>query len=103
MTELEKYDTNGNGKIDPDEVTRIELEDRRRRMEDEDAKRDTQRAMSWFALAGLLIYPSSVMLCELVGLDKAAEHLAQMANIYYVSVAAIVGSYFGFSNMGSKK
>ena len=44
MTELEKFDTNGNGKIDPEELQLIELEDRRRRMEDEDAKRDTQRA-----------------------------------------------------------
>ena len=103
MTEMEKYDTNGNGKIDPPEMVALELEDRRRKMEDEDAKRDTQRAMSWFALAGLLIYPSSVMICEYVGLNKAAEHLSQMANIYYVSVAAIVASYFGFSNMGGKK
>ena len=102
MTELEKYDTNGNGKIDPEE-REILLEDLRRKMADEDAKRDTQRAMSWFALVGLLVYPSSVMICELVGLNTAATYLAQMANIYYVSVAAIVGAYFGFSNMGSKK
>lgn len=102
MTELEKYDANGNGKIDPEE-REIMLEDMRRKMADEDAMRDTHRAMSWFALAGLLIYPSSVIFCELVELHKAAEHLAQMANIYYVSVAAIVGSYFGFSNIGGKK
>ncbi|MDB4726163.1 hypothetical protein OAF54_01910 [bacterium] len=102
MTELEKYDLNGNGKIDPEE-RELMLEDLRRRLDDEDAMRDTQRAMSWFALAGLLVYPSSVMICEFVGLNTAAEHLAQMANIYYVSVAAIVGSYFGFSNKGSKK
>ena len=45
---------------------------------------------------------SSVVFCEFVELNKAAEHLAQMANIYYISVAAIVGSYFGFSNVGKK-
>lgn len=101
MTDLEKYDVNKNGVIDPEE-REIILEDMRRKMDDADAMRDSHRAMSWFALAGLLIYPSSVMICELVGLDKAAEHLAQMANIYYVSVAAIVGSYFGFSSMGKK-
>ena len=28
MTELDKYDTNGNGKIDADEMQLIELEDR---------------------------------------------------------------------------
>lgn len=102
MTELDKYDTNGNGKIDPEE-RQIILEDMRRKMADEDAMRDSHRAMSWFALAGLLIYPSSVIICEFIGLNKASEHLSQMANIYYVSVAAIVGSYMGFSNMRGKK
>jgi len=26
-----------------------------------------------------------------------------MSNIYYVSIAAIVGAYYGFTNMGSNK
>ena len=43
MTELEKYDKNGNGILDPDELLAIELEDRRRKMEDEDAHRDELR------------------------------------------------------------
>ena len=37
----QKYDLNDNGKIDPDE-RQIMLEDRRRMMEDADAKRDAQ-------------------------------------------------------------
>ena len=49
MTELEKYDKNGNGVIDPHELALIELEDRRRKMEDEDAQRDSIRKMAWFA------------------------------------------------------
>jgi hypothetical protein len=48
MTNSE-YDFNGNGKIDPEE-REIMLEDRRRKMEDADAKRDAQRRMTWFAL-----------------------------------------------------
>ena len=102
MSDLEKYDLNQNGKLDPEE-REILLEDMRRQMADSDAKRDTQRLQTWFALAGLLIYPSSVVISEFIGLHRAAELLAQMANIYYVSVAAIVGAYFGFSNMGGKK
>ena len=44
----QKYDLNDNGKIDPDE-RQIMLEDRRRMMEDADAKRDAQLRMTWFA------------------------------------------------------
>jgi len=47
---VEDYDLNGNGKIDQDE-REIMLEDRRRRMEDEDHKRDAQLKMTWFALS----------------------------------------------------
>ena len=42
---VEDYDLNKNGKIDPDE-REIMLEDRRRLMEDADAKRDAQRRMT---------------------------------------------------------
>ena len=51
-----KYDLNDNGKIDPDERD-IMLEDRRRMMEDADAKRDAQLRMTWFALSGMVLYP----------------------------------------------
>ena len=39
---VEEYDLDGNGKLDGEERA-IYLEDRRRKMEDEDAKRDAQR------------------------------------------------------------
>ena len=98
----ENYDLNGNGKIDPDE-REIMLEDRRRRMEDEDAKRDAQRNMTWFALSGMVLYPMGIFLCTLIGMDTAAMLIADIANIYVVSVSALVGAYFGFSAMGAKK
>ncbi|HBY69619.1 MAG TPA: hypothetical protein DEG69_18865 [Flavobacteriaceae bacterium] len=102
MTELDKFDLNGNGKIDPEE-REIMLEHRRRMMIDSDQMRDSHRLMSWFALTGLLVYPSGAVICEAVGLPGAATHLSDMSNIYYISVAAIVGSYFGFSTMGKKQ
>ena len=98
----ENYDLNGNGKIDPDE-REIMLEDRRRRMEDEDAKRDAQRNMTWFALSGMVLYPMGIFLCTLINMDTAAMLIADIANIYVVSVSALVGAYFGFSAMGAKK
>jgi hypothetical protein len=103
MTELEKYDTNGNGVIDPEELALIELEDRRRRMEDDDAKRDSQRRMAWFALVGLLVYPLGVLLASLMGLSEAANIIGDMAGIYFVSIAALVGTFFGVTNIPKAK
>ena len=94
-----KYDLNDNGKIDPDE-REIMLEDRRRIMIDAEAKRDAQRRMAWFSLTGMLVFPFGVIFTEYMELPQASVMLASMSNIYYVSIAAIVASYYGFTNMG---
>ena len=99
---MTEYDLNQNGVIDPEE-REIMLEDRRRRMEDEDAKRDAQRNMTWFALSGMVMYPTAIVVSSVVGLNTAAELIADIANIYVVSVSALVGAYFGFNAMGAKK
>ena len=94
-----KYDLNDNGKIDPEE-REIMLEDRRRIMMDADAKRDAQRRMAWFSLTGMLLFPFGVVFTEWIELPRASEMLSSMSNIYYVSIAAIVAAYYGFTNMG---
>ena len=99
MTEMEQYDLNGNGKLDPEEKA-IMIEDRRRKMEDADAKRDAQRKMAWFSLTGMLVFPFGVVFTEYMELPQASTLLSSMSNIYYVSIAAIVGAYYGFTNMG---
>lgn len=97
MTELEKYDTNGNGKLDPEELAMIELEDRRRKMEDEDAQRDAIRRMAWFALIGLLVYPIGIFLADLFGMGTAAGLIADIAPTYFASIAVLVSAFFGAS------
>lgn len=97
-TKKEDYDLNGDGKLDAEERA-IMLEDKRRMMEDEDAKRDSQRKMAWFALAGFLLFPFSVIITEALGLPNASGLLADMSSLYYLSVSALLGAYFGFSNM----
>ena len=97
-----KYDLNDNGKIDPEE-REIMLDDRRRQMLDADAKRDAQRRMAWFSLTGMLLFPFGVVFTEWVELPRASEMLSSMSNIYYVSIAAIVAAYYGFTNMGKKE
>ena len=98
----QKYDLNDNGKIDPDE-REIMLDDRRRQVLDADAKRDAQRRMAWFSLTGMLLFPFGVVFTEWMELPRASEMLSSMSNIYYVSIAAIVAAYYGFTNMGKKE
>lgn len=100
---LDKYDSNGNGKIDPEELALIELEDRRRRMEDEDAQRDSIRKMAWFALIGLLLYPIGILVCDLLGLATAAGLIADIAPTYFASIAVLVSAFFGSTALSKKK
>jgi FtsH-binding integral membrane protein len=97
MSELEKYDTNGNGKLDPEEIALIELEDRRRKMEDEDAQRDAIRKMAWFALIGLLLYPLGIFLADAFSMGTAAQLIADIAPTYFASIAVLVSAFFGAS------
>ena len=98
----DNYDLNQNGTIDPDE-REIMLEDRRRKMEDEDHKRDAQLRMTWFALSGMLGYPFLILIASYLGLSQAAALLADIAAVYVVAVSGVTAAYFGFSSMGAKK
>ena len=95
-------DTNGDGKVS-DEEQRMYLEFKRKELEDQDAMRDAQRSMTWFALAGMLLYPATVMVTELMSLHQAAEILGSMASVYFVSVAGIVAAFFGAQAWSGKK
>ena len=99
---MEEYDLNGNGKLDPEEKA-IMLEDRRRKMEDADAKRDAQRKMAWFSLGGLLLYPFGIFLTSLFALDQAANLIADIAPTYFASIAVLVSAFFAADAVGSKK
>ena len=88
-----EMDTNGDGHISKEEM-RMNLEFKRKRLEDEDAMRDAQRNMAWFALFGMLLYPFAVVAAGFVGLDTASGTLGDMAPTYFVSVAAIVAAFY---------
>jgi len=92
--EVARKDLNGDGHISQEEYE-LDLEFKRKRLEDEDAMRDAQRAMSWFALFGMLLYPACVVFAEWTGHPQAAEILGDMAATYFVSVAAIVAAFYG--------
>jgi hypothetical protein len=98
MEEVKKQihpaDTNGDGKVSKAEEA-MYLEFKRKELDDQDAMRDAQRKMAWFAMFGMLLYPFAVVLADLVGLDQASKILGDMAATYFVSVAAIVAAFFG--------
>ena len=95
-------DLNGDGHIDAEEK-QMELEFRRKALEDADAMRDAQRKMTWFALFGLLLYPFAVVCASLAGLDEAQKTLGNMAPTYFVAVAGIVAAFFGAQAYTKKK
>ena len=102
MSGYHPADLNGDGKVDEEEK-RMELEFRRKALEDQDAMRDAQRNMTWFALFGLLLYPFAVVAASFVGLDEAQKTLGSMAPTYFVAVAGIVAAFFGAQAYTKKK
>ncbi len=93
-TSLDKADIDNNKILSKAEVE-LYLDSRRKEVEDQDAMRDAQRRMAWFALAGMLLYPFAVVLATFLKLDNAANILGSMAATYFVSVAAIVAAFYG--------
>tara|TARA_Y100000992_G_scaffold103749_1_gene67514 strand:+ start:40 stop:414 length:375 start_codon:yes stop_codon:yes gene_type:complete len=98
-SEYAKYDLDGDGVVTDEELAMDEkllrLQDLKSDIENEDKKEDAQRMMAWFALFGMLLYPSLVVLSSWFGIEKAASVLGDMAPTYFVSVAAIVAAFFG--------
>jgi len=94
-------DRNGDGHISIEEYE-MDMEFKRKELEDADAMRDAQRKMAWFSLMGMLLYPFAVVLAMALGLDQASKILGDMASVYFVSVAAIVAAFFGTQAMGKK-
>jgi hypothetical protein len=60
QSKYEKYDLDGDGIVTDEE---FEMDQKLMRLENEDKKEDAQRNMAWFALFGMLLYPSRRYLC----------------------------------------
>ena len=87
-------DVNGDGHISKEEME-MHLEFKRKELEDKDAQRDAIRKMAWFSLVGLLIYPLGIAITSLLGLDTAANLIADIAPTYFASIAVLVSAFFG--------
>ena len=94
-------DTNGDGKVSPDEQ-QMYLEFKRKELEDADAMRDAQRTMAWYSLGGMLLYPVCVILAVIFNIEQAAKILGDMAGVYFIAVAGIVAAFFGAQAISKK-
>ncbi len=102
MTEFEKADTNGNGVIDKVEWNKLALEDRRLEINDRDLKRDAERRYTGFALAGMLIYPFIILFASVLGFDKAATLITDIASVYVIAASGVVAAFMGFNAYSAK-
>ena len=95
-------DRNGDGHISKEEMD-MHLEFKRRELEDQDAQRDAMRKMTWFALFGMLLYPATIVITSLLGAEKAAAIIGDIAPTYFVAISALVAAFFGADAFKSSK
>jgi|TARA_R110002020_G_scaffold10088_1_gene39130 hypothetical protein len=86
-----RYDADGDGVVSDEE---IESSERLQQLEVLHEKADAQKNMCWLALLGMLLYPSLVVISDLLGLSKAADVLGDMSSIYFVSVGGLISVWF---------
>ena len=102
MTEFDKADTNGSGTIERSEWDELALEDRRLEIADLNFTRHAERRFTGFALAGMLVYSLVILLASVMGFDKAATLITEVASVYVLSASAVVASFMGFNMMSAK-
>lgn len=94
-------DINNDGHISAEEIS-MDLEFKRKRLEDQDAQRDAMRKMTWFALFGMLLYPVGIAITSWLGLDEASGLIGDIAPTYFVAISALVSVFFGANAYSSK-
>ena len=74
-------DSNGDGVV-TEEEHQMYLEFKRKELEDADARRDAMRMMTWFALAGMLLYPAAILITAMLGYEKAANIIGDILLLF---------------------
>jgi len=99
-SEFAEFDSDGDGVVTDSE---LETSEKLQELRLQHERADAQRAMSWFALWGMLLYPSLVVISEFFGMNQAASILGDMAAVYFVSVAGILAAFFGAQAWSNRK
>ena len=87
-------DRNGDGHISKEEYE-MDMEFKRKELEDADARRDAMRKLTWFALMGMLLYPAGILITSMLGYEGTAKIIGDIAPTYFVAISALVAAYFG--------
>ena len=102
-----QFDADGDGIITDEEMKQAEeimrLEQEKARFENEDQKEDQIRAMAWFALWGMLLYPILILVTSILGQEMAAELISNIAPTYFVAIAGLVAAFFGAQAYSKQK
>jgi len=103
---FEQLDADGDGVVTDEEMARAkeiaEFEHKRAMQENEDKKEDQIRQMAWFALWGMLIYPALILITSMLGYEKAAALISDIAPTYFVAIAGLVAAFFGANAIAKK-
>jgi|TARA_R110000803_G_C11851063_1_gene305878 hypothetical protein len=102
VTEFEKADTNGNGTIERSEWNRLSLESARLEIADQDLKRNTERMLVVWCCIGMLIYPFIILFASVLGFDKAATLITDIASVYVIAASGVVAAFMGFNAYAGK-
>jgi len=90
-SEYDKLDFDGDGVVSDAEIAQHE---RIHQIENNDKKEDQIRAMAWFSLWGLLLYPIGITVTSAAGLTTAANLLSEIAPTYYVATSSLTAAFF---------
>ena len=91
-SKFDQFDADGDGVVTDAEMAQME---RMIKIENDDKKEDQIRAMAWFALMGMLLYPAGIIAASYFALDTASQLLADIAPTYFVAISALVAAFFG--------
>ena len=82
-----KYDINGDGTVSDEELAKAE---RFLQIENDDAKQDSQRKMTWVSVISMAVFP----LLMLVAPETRLATLGAVADTFYIGLAGVVAAFF---------
>jgi len=102
MTEFDKADLDSNGSICIDEWNSLALQDKRLEIADQDLKRNTERMLVVWCCIGMLVYPFIILFASVLGFDKAATLITDIASVYVIAASGVVAAFMGFNAYAGK-
>ena len=98
LSPLERFDANMNGNIS---LKELDIAERVLEIELREEKADTQRRMAWVALWSMVIF-TCVLFLPIIS-DSRIASLADLFGLFYISIAGILGAFFGVQACMSKQ